>query len=102
MIRPPPRSPLFPYPPLSRPTLVEADRPLWSMMSFEAAEENFITAARHGLDGPLYWPGTGWIRPDELVLRKLLDRKSTRLNSRSPCNLVCRLLLEKKKHKAPA
>src|ERR1022692_150461 len=25
------------------------------------------------------------------------DRKSTRLNSKSPCNLVCRLLLEKKK-----
>jgi hypothetical protein len=44
------------------------------MMSFEAAEENFITAARHGLDGPLYWPGTGWIRPDELVLRKLLPQ----------------------------
>jgi hypothetical protein len=55
-------------------TLVEAERPLWSMMSFEAAEENFITAARHGLDGPLYWPGTGWIRPDELVLRKLLPQ----------------------------
>ena len=29
-------------------------------------------AARIGLDAPLYWPGTGWIRPDELVLRKLL------------------------------
>ncbi len=43
-------------------------------MSFEAAEENFTTAARHGLDGPLYWPGTGWIRPDELVLRKLLPQ----------------------------
>jgi hypothetical protein len=55
-------------------TLVEAERPLWSMMSFEAAEENFITAARHGLDGPLYWPGSGWIRPDELVLRKLLPQ----------------------------
>src|SRR5256885_13419546 len=27
------------------------------------------------------------------------DRKSTRLNSKSPCNLVCRLLLEKKKKK---
>lgn len=52
--------------------LVEADRPLWSTMSFEAAEENFVTGARHGLDGPLYWPGSGWIRPDELVLRKLL------------------------------
>ncbi|MBN9112653.1 MAG: glutamate--cysteine ligase [Pseudonocardia sp.] len=54
--------------------LVEADRPLWSSMSFEAAEENFTTAARHGLDGPLYWPGSGWIRPDELVLRKLLPQ----------------------------
>jgi hypothetical protein len=53
-------------------TLVEADRPLWSRMSFEAAEENFTTAARHGMEGPLYWPGSGWIRPDELVLRKLL------------------------------
>jgi len=52
--------------------LVEAERPLWTSMSFEAAEENFTTAARHGLDGPLYWPGTGWIRPDELILRKLL------------------------------
>jgi hypothetical protein len=56
--------------------LVEAERPLWSTMSFEAAEENFVTAARHGLEGPLYWPGTGWIRPDELVLRKLLPQAS--------------------------
>ena len=53
-------------------TLVEADRPLWSAMSFEAAEENFTTAARRGLGGPLYWPGCGWIPPDELVLQKLL------------------------------
>ena len=52
--------------------LVETERPLWSSMSFEAAAENFTTAAQHGLDGPLYWPGTGWIHPDELVLRKLL------------------------------
>jgi hypothetical protein len=55
-------------------TLVAAERPLWSSMSFEAAEENFMTAARHGIEGPLYWPGTGWIRPDELVLRKLLPQ----------------------------
>jgi hypothetical protein len=54
--------------------LVEAERPLWSSMSFEAVEENFTTAARHSLDGPLYWPGSGWIRPDELVLRKLLPQ----------------------------
>jgi hypothetical protein len=54
--------------------LTDAERPLWSTMSFEAAEENFTTAARHGLEGPLYWPGSGWIRPDELVLRKLLPQ----------------------------
>ncbi|MGQ0575610.1 MAG: glutamate--cysteine ligase [Pseudonocardia sp.] len=54
--------------------LVEEERPLWSVMSFEAAQENFETAARHGLEGPLYWPGSGWIRPDELVLRKLLPQ----------------------------
>ena len=33
---------------------------------------DFTSAARNGLDATLYWPGTGWIRPDELVLRKLL------------------------------
>ena len=52
--------------------LVEAERPLWSYMSFDAAQENFTSSARNGLDATLYWPGTGWIRPDELVLRKLL------------------------------
>src|SRR5256884_313346 len=30
---------------------------------------------------------------------KVIDRKSTRLNSRSRLHLVCRLLLEKKKNK---
>ncbi len=54
--------------------LVESERPLWGTMSFEAVEENFMTAAQHGLEGPLYWPGSGWIRPDELVLRKLLPQ----------------------------
>ena len=52
--------------------LVEAERPLWSYMSFDAAHENFTSAARNGMDATLYWPGTGWIQPDELVLRKLL------------------------------
>ena len=52
--------------------MVEAERPLWSYMSFDAAHENFVSAARNGMDATLYWPGTGWIQPDELVLRKLL------------------------------
>ncbi|WP_026449289.1 glutamate-cysteine ligase family protein [Actinopolyspora mortivallis] len=52
--------------------LAEQDRPVWSQMSFAAAEENFYNGARHGMNASLYWPGTGWIPPDELVLRKLL------------------------------
>ncbi|MEU6700291.1 glutamate--cysteine ligase [Pseudonocardia sp. NPDC046786] len=53
-------------------TLVESDQELWRSVSFEAARENFQTAARHGMQAPLYWPGTGWINPDELALRKLI------------------------------
>lgn len=53
-------------------TLVEADQQLWRAVSFEAARENFQTAAKHGMHAPLYWPGTGWVLPDELALRKLL------------------------------
>ncbi|MEQ3554564.1 glutamate--cysteine ligase [Pseudonocardia nematodicida] len=53
-------------------TLVESEQELWRSVSFEAARENFQTAAKHGMAAPLYWPGTGWIRPDELALRKLI------------------------------
>ncbi|MCW2785885.1 MAG: ybdK [Marmoricola sp.] len=48
------------------------DRPLWSQMSFSAAEENFHVAARDGIDAQLYWPGVGQVPATELVLRKLL------------------------------
>jgi len=48
------------------------DRPVWTQMSFQAAEENFYAGARHAFDAQLYWPGIGWVPPDELVLRKLL------------------------------
>lgn len=52
--------------------LVDADRPLWTQMSFDAAEENLHSAARGGFDSRLYWPEVGWISPQELVLRRLL------------------------------
>ncbi len=52
--------------------LAEADRPVWTQMSFQAAEENMYAGARRGFDAQLYWPGIGWIPPDELVLRVLL------------------------------
>jgi gamma-glutamyl:cysteine ligase YbdK (ATP-grasp superfamily) len=52
--------------------LTKEDRPLWTQMSFQAAEENLHAGARHAFDSQLYWPGMGWVPPDELVLRKLL------------------------------
>ncbi|MDQ1602223.1 MAG: hypothetical protein QOE01_68 [Actinomycetota bacterium] len=52
--------------------LAEADRPVWSAMSFSAAEENFHNGARHGIDARIYWPGVGEVAATELVLRRLL------------------------------
>ncbi|GGP34754.1 glutamate-cysteine ligase family protein [Saccharothrix coeruleofusca] len=52
--------------------LVEMDSPLWTRMSFHAAEENLYAGSRHGMRSRLYWPGAGWVSPDELVLRELL------------------------------
>jgi hypothetical protein len=53
-------------------TLVSEERPLWSQMSFSAAEENFHTAARDGIAANVYWPGVGEVPVAELVLRRLL------------------------------
>jgi hypothetical protein len=52
--------------------LAEAERPLWSQMSFSAAEENFHVGAREGIDAQIYWPGVGQVRATELTLRRLL------------------------------
>ena len=52
--------------------LAEADRPIWTQMSFSAAEENFHNAAKHGIEASVYWPGLGEVPASELVLRRLL------------------------------
>jgi gamma-glutamyl:cysteine ligase YbdK (ATP-grasp superfamily) len=52
--------------------IAEGDRPLWTQMSFNAAEENFHIGARHGIDSVLFWPGLGAVPATELVLRRLL------------------------------
>jgi gamma-glutamyl:cysteine ligase YbdK (ATP-grasp superfamily) len=52
--------------------LVDQQRPLWSQMSFSAAEENFHAGARHGIEAHVYWPGLGTVPVAELVLRRLL------------------------------
>lgn len=53
-------------------TLASQDRPLWSQMSFAAAEDNFNEGARYGIHAQLYWPGVGTVPVTELVLRRLL------------------------------
>ena len=48
------------------------DRPVWTRMSFSAAEANFEEGARLGIDARTYWPGLGEVPATELVLRRLL------------------------------
>ncbi len=52
--------------------LAEAQRPIWTQLSFATAAENLHEAARHGMDARLYWPGLGEAPAAELVLRRLL------------------------------
>jgi len=53
-------------------SLAEAQRPIWTQMSFATAAENLHEAARYGMDAQLYWPGLGEAPAAELVLRRLL------------------------------
>src|SRR2546427_1668429 len=95
MIRPPPISPLFPYPPLSR----SPSRPAAAAGSQDAGE------LRSGYREPRFREQRQ-PQPDRLqrhVLRQLRflsargrsEEHTSELQSQS--NLVCRLLLEKKK-----
>jgi hypothetical protein len=52
--------------------LAEAERPVWSQMSFAAAEANLRAGAKYGLDAHVYWPGAGEVPVTELTLRRLL------------------------------
>src|SRR5918912_532471 len=54
--------------------LSDEERPLWTQMSFSAAEENFHVGARDGIDARVYWPGVGEVPVAELVLRRLLPQ----------------------------
>ena len=52
--------------------LAEAERPVWTRMSFSAAAENLVHGARGGIDARVYWPGMGQVPVTELMLRRLL------------------------------
>ena len=53
-------------------TLAEQDRPIWTQMSFNAAEENFHAAPGTASTPSVFWPGLGTVPVTELVLRRLL------------------------------
>lgn len=53
-------------------TLATDERPVWTQMSFSAAESNFRLGARQGLLAKMYWPGFSTVTADELTLRHLL------------------------------
>src|SRR5256885_2885121 len=91
MIRRPPRSTLFPYTTLFRSFPGASDR-------FPNRQTNIVPLhvsmgtnnAMQQADAHSYWEfnylGTNWVRSEEHTSEL-----------QSPCNLVCRLLLEKKK-----
>src|SRR5256885_10038441 len=93
MIRRPPRSTLFPYTTLFRSVDVLLDAAASGVNVVERDGISHRHAARFVLVGTMN-PEEGQLRP------QLLDRSEEHTSElQSPCNLVCRLLLEKKKHK---
>src|SRR5256885_8514832 len=98
MIRRPPRSTLFPYTTLSR--------SLRQLPLEQGAEPRHIhlELALHirGLAFDLGFRGARLVEhPLALHLRFFHDRSEEHTSElQSPCNLVCRLLLEKKKHRS--
>src|SRR2546426_4513062 len=88
MIRRPPRSTLFPYTTLFRSRAMTVQR---------CVRGEVISNA----DGHKGVPRSANPRSGEVAFRKIMTLRSEEHTSelQSPCNLVCRLLLEKKKKK---
>src|SRR2546426_4499564 len=98
MIRRPPRSTLFPYT-----TLFRSRRPRFAWPHLQSLT-HAMTFSRHIIVGRLAW--YVYSNADFLVAGRILGKVALGLYERSeehtselqsPCNLVCRLLLEKKK-----
>src|SRR5256885_8464882 len=99
MIRRPPRSPLFPYPPLFRSRLeVDVDHAELAG-SAGLTHEPALDLARLAADGL----AVGDLGPADVGVHLEFPQHAVHRSEehtselQSPCNLVCRLLLEKKK-----
>src|SRR5256885_11920958 len=96
MIRRPPRSTLFPYTPLSRSSdpNVKTAPPLYSVWMLNPAQSTLL---------PIMPPTenvmvTDVVAAQPRALQNIILRSEEHTSElQSPCNLVCRLLLEKKK-----
>src|SRR2546427_2116389 len=94
MIRRPPRSTLFPYTTLFRSVAAV----MFLVDDQQAGLRQWREHRRAGADDdPRFAAGGRCPDARALVVVQSRDRKSTRLNSSHSQNLVCRLLLEKKK-----
>ncbi|WP_374999403.1 glutamate--cysteine ligase [Aeromicrobium sp. CTD01-1L150] len=71
-----------------------SERPLWSQLSFSAAEDNFHSAARTGIETDLYWPSVGTVPARELVLRHLLPMAGAGLDQMGVAGEVSGRLLD--------
>jgi hypothetical protein len=54
--------------------LAEEERPVWSQLTFGAAEDNFHAAARRGIEAAVFWPRLGEVKVTDLVLDHLLPK----------------------------
>src|SRR2546426_5107587 len=97
MIRRPPRSTLFPYTTLFRSTLLVHGRRAPGGGPPVVALYDLATGAQRWANEALFEQN----EPQKKGLGGLMQRRSEEHTSelQSPCNLVCRLLLEKKKKK---
>src|SRR2546426_7305083 len=95
MIRRPPRSTLFPYTTLFR------SQPAYVTVSATGAEPVGPDADPSSVGVQRLSDAAGWLvvslRPGREVRRGVLRSEEHTSELQSPCNLVCRLLLEKKK-----
>src|SRR2546430_6402949 len=102
MIRRPPRSPLFPYPPLSRSQQLRllheqhADlEPLLLSMRERARQHGALRREAGDVEDVVDVPALGARQPgDEILPERLVRSEEHTSELQSQSNLVCRLLLE--------
>lgn len=62
-------------------SFAHADRPVWSQLPYEWAEQNFYLGCKEGLSATLHWPRSGDMRVGDLVLERLLPAAHDGLES---------------------